>query len=77
VPSEAGPSVEGVVILDEDSVRPPPSESHDARAAPALEPAHVPAVTSLLPAAEVSVPSPAVEVQGPLPIVEVPESSSI
>jgi hypothetical protein len=39
-PSEAGPSVEGVVVvLDEDSVPPPPSESRDAAMAPASEPA--------------------------------------
>jgi hypothetical protein len=39
-PSEAGPSVEGVVVvLDEDSAPPPASESHDAAATLALEPA--------------------------------------
>jgi hypothetical protein len=75
--SEAGPSVEGVVmVLDEDSVPPPPSGSHDATMAPALEPIQVPATTSLLPAVEVPVPSPAVQVQGPLPTAEVAESSS-
>jgi hypothetical protein len=37
-PSEAGPSVEGVVVvLDEDSTPPPPSESHDAAMDPTLE----------------------------------------
>jgi hypothetical protein len=75
-PSEAGPSVEGVVVvLDEDSTPPPPSECHDAAMAPALESAQVPATASLLPAVEVPVPSPAGHVQGPLPTAEVVESS--
>jgi hypothetical protein len=35
-PSEAGPSIEGVVVvLDEDSVPPPPSGSRDVAMAPA------------------------------------------
>jgi hypothetical protein len=76
--SEAGPSVEGVVVvLDEDSVPPPPSKSHDAAVATALEPAQVPTTASLLPVVEVPVPSPAVEVQGPPPTAEVAESSSV
>jgi hypothetical protein len=42
-PSEAGPSVEGVVVvLDEDSAPLPASESHDATVVLALEPAQVP-----------------------------------
>jgi hypothetical protein len=49
-----------VVVLDEDSVPPPPSESHDATVATTLEPAQVPATVSLLPTVEVPVPSPAV-----------------
>jgi hypothetical protein len=57
-------------------VPPPPSESHDVVMALALELAQVPAMGSLVPAVEVSVPSPAVEVQGPLPTVKVAESSS-
>jgi hypothetical protein len=74
---EAGLSIEGVVVvLDEDSVPPPVSESHDAAAVLALEPARVPAATSLLPAMEVPVPPPVVEVQGPPPTAEVAESSS-
>jgi hypothetical protein len=74
-PSEAGPSVEGVVVvLDEDSVPPPPSEFHDAVMAPTFESAQVPATASLLPAMEVLVPSPAGH--GPLPTAEVAESSS-
>jgi hypothetical protein len=76
-PSEAGPSVEGVVVvLDKESTPPPASESHDATAVPALESAPVPAAMSLLPAVEVTVPPPAVEVQGPPPTAEVTESSS-
>jgi hypothetical protein len=76
-PSEAGLSVEGVVmVLDEDSAPPPPSESHDAAMAPALDPAQVPVTASLLPAVEVLVPTLAVEVQGPLSTAEVAESSS-
>jgi hypothetical protein len=75
--SEAGPSVEGVVVvLDEDSAPSLASESHDAAAVPALEPAPVPAVMSLLPAVEVPVPPPVVKVQGPSPTGEVVESSS-
>jgi cytoskeletal protein RodZ len=77
VPSKAGPSVEDLVILDEDSAPPRPSENHDVAAAPALEPAQVPVAMSLLPTVEVSVPSPAVEVQGPLLIAEVAESSLV
>jgi hypothetical protein len=70
--------VKGVVmVLDEDSAHPPPSESHDAAMASALEPAQVQAMTSLLFTAEVPVPSPAVKVQSPLPTTEVAESSSI
>jgi hypothetical protein len=39
-PTEAGPSVEGVVVvLDEDSAPPPPSESRDVVMAPVSEPA--------------------------------------
>jgi hypothetical protein len=76
-PSEAGPSVEGVVmVLDENSMPPPPSEGHDAVMAPVLELAQVPATASLLPTVKVLVPTPAVEVQGPLPIAEAAESSS-
>jgi hypothetical protein len=76
-PSEAGPSVKGaVVVLDEDSATPPASESHDAPVVRALEPAQVPAATSLLPAVEVPAHSPAVGVQGPPPAAEVAESSS-
>jgi hypothetical protein len=76
-PSEAGPSVEGVVVvLNEDPVPPPPSECHDAAMARALEPAQIPATASLLPDVEVLVPSPAGHVQGPLPTAEVAESSS-
>jgi hypothetical protein len=76
-PSEAGPSVEGVVVvLDEDSVPPPVLESHDSVEVPALEPALVPAAMSLLPAVEVPVPPSAVDVQGPPPTAEVAESSS-
>jgi hypothetical protein len=75
--SEARPRVEGVVmVLDEDSMPPPPSESHDAAMAPTLEPVQVPATTSLLPDVEALVPSPAVDVQGPLPTAEAAESSS-
>jgi hypothetical protein len=71
-PFEAGPSIEGVVVvLDEDSAPPPASESHDAAAVPALQPAPMPAALSLLPAVKVPVPSPAVEVQGPPPTTEV------
>jgi hypothetical protein len=66
-----------VVVSDEDLVPPPPSESHDAAVATALEPAQVPVTASLLPAVEVPVPSPAVEVQGPPPTAEVVESSSV
>jgi hypothetical protein len=76
-PSETGLGVEGVVVvLDEDSTPPPASESHDAATVLVLEPAQVPAATSLLLAVEVSVPPPAVEVQGPPPTAEVAESSS-
>jgi hypothetical protein len=76
-PSEAGLSAEGVVMVsDEDSAPPPPSESNDAAMALALEPAQVPATVSLLPAVEVPVPSPIVKVQGPLPTAKVVESSS-
>jgi hypothetical protein len=76
-PSEAGPGTEGMVMVsDEDSAPPPPSESHDAAMASALEPTQVPVTASLLPGVEVSVPSLAVEVQGPLPTAEVAESSS-
>jgi hypothetical protein len=76
-PSEAGPSIEGVVVvLDEDLTPPLVSESHDAAAVPALEPTPVPAAMSLLPAVEVPVPPPVVEVQGPPPTAEVAESSS-
>jgi hypothetical protein len=47
-PSEAGASIEGVlVVLDEDLVPPPPSENHDAAVATTLEPAQVPAAASL------------------------------
>jgi hypothetical protein len=75
--SEAGPGIEGVVVvLDEDSAPPPASESHDAATVLALEPTQVSVATSLLLAVEVSVPPPAVEVQGPPPTVEVAESSS-
>jgi hypothetical protein len=74
-PTEASASVEGVlVVLDEDSVPPPPSENHDAAVATTLEPVQVPAAASLLPAVEVLVPSLVVEVQGPPPTVEVAES---
>jgi hypothetical protein len=65
-----------VVVLDEDSAPPPPSESHDAAMAPMSEPAQVPTTASLLPAVEVPVPSPAVEVQGPPSTAEVAEFSS-
>jgi hypothetical protein len=76
-PSEAGPSVEGVVVvLDEDSAPPQASESHDAAAVPVLEPAQVPAAMSLLLAVEVPVPPPTVEVQGPPPTAEAVEYSS-
>jgi hypothetical protein len=76
-PSEAGPSVEGVVVvLDEDSAPPSPPERHDVAMAPALEPAQVLVMASLLPAVEVPVPSPEGLVQGPLPTAEVAESSS-
>jgi hypothetical protein len=72
-PSEAGPSVEGVVVvLAVDSAPPPASSSHDAAAVSAL----VPAAMSLLPAVEVLMPPPVVEVQGPPPTAEVAESSS-
>jgi hypothetical protein len=64
-----------VVVWDEDSAPPPPSERHDAATAPTLEPAQVPATASLLPVEEVSAPSPAGLVQG-LPTAEVAESSS-
>jgi hypothetical protein len=76
-PSGAGPSVEGVVVvLDEDVAPPPVSERHDAMAVLALESAQVPAVTSHLPTMEVPVPAPTMEVQGPPPTAEVAESSS-
>jgi hypothetical protein len=76
-PSEAGPSVEGVVVvLAVDSAPLPASASHDAVAVPALVPAPVPAAMSLLPAVEVPVPPPVVEVQGPPLTAEVAESSS-
>jgi hypothetical protein len=76
-PSEAGPSVEEVVVvLDEDATPPPMSERHDAATVLVLEPAQVPAVTSLLPAMEVPTPPPTVEVQGPPPTAEVAKSSS-
>jgi hypothetical protein len=76
-PSEAGPSVEGVVVvLDEDSAPLPASESHDAAVVLALEPAQVPAATSLLATVVVLVPPPAIEVQGPPPTAEVAQSSS-
>jgi hypothetical protein len=76
-PSEAGPSVEGVVVvLDEDSAPPPPSESRDVVMAPVSEPAQVSATVSLLPTVEVPVPSPTVEVKGPPATAEVAESSS-
>jgi hypothetical protein len=45
-----------VVVLDEDSVPPPPSKSHDVVMAPASEPAQVTATTSLPPIVEVSEP---------------------
>jgi hypothetical protein len=65
-PSKTGPGVEAVVVvLDEDSAPPPASESHDAAAVLALEPAQVPVATSLLPAVELLVPPLTVEVQGP------------
>jgi hypothetical protein len=76
-PSEAGPSVEGVVrILGEDVTPPPASEKLGAAVVLALESAQVPAATSDLPAVEVPVPSPTIEVQGPPPTAEVAESSS-
>jgi hypothetical protein len=76
--SEAGPSVEGVVVvLDEDSAPPPPSASRDAAMAPASETAQASVMASLLPTVEAPVPSPVVEVQGPPPTAEVAESSSV
>jgi hypothetical protein len=75
---EAGPSVEGVVVvLDEDSVPLPASESHDGVATLALESAQVQVATSFLLAVEVLVPSPAAAVQSPLPTVEVVGSSLV
>jgi hypothetical protein len=65
-----------VVVLEENVALPPASESHDAAVVLALEPAQVPAATSLPRAVEVLAPSPAVEVQGPPPTTEVVESSS-
>jgi hypothetical protein len=52
------------------------SESHHAAVVLAMEPAKVPAATSLPPAVEVPAPSPAVEVHGPPSTTEVAESSS-
>jgi hypothetical protein len=74
---KTGPSGgDAVVIVDEDSVVLPSSGNCDAVIPPVLEPAQVTAIESLLPAAEMSVPSPVVEVQDPPPAVEVAESSS-
>jgi hypothetical protein len=68
--TEAGLSVEGVVVvLDEDSALPPPSESRDVAMAPASEPSQVSATACLLPVVEVPVPSPKVEVPVPSPTV--------
>jgi hypothetical protein len=76
-PSEAGPSVERVVVvLDEDVAPPPASERHDAAVVLALESTHVPAATRNLPAVEVPAPPPTMKVQGPPPTTEVAESSS-
>jgi hypothetical protein len=55
-PSKTGPSVDGVVVvLDENSTPLLAPESHDAAVVLALEPAQVPAATSLPPAVEVPV----------------------
>jgi hypothetical protein len=76
-PTEAGPSNEDVVVvLDEDSVPPPSSESRDVVMAPASEPVQVAATASLLPAVEVSEPSAEAGVVGPPLTVEVVETSS-
>jgi hypothetical protein len=75
-PSGAGPSIEGVVMVLDEGVAPPPSlERHGAAVVLALESVPVPAATSHLPALEVSVPLPTMEVQGPPPTAEVAESS--
>jgi hypothetical protein len=65
-----------VVIVDKDSAVLPSSGNCDAVIPPASEPAQMTATVSLLPAAEMPVPSPVVEVQDPPPAVEVAESSS-
>jgi hypothetical protein len=65
-----------VVIVDEDSTVLPSMGNCDAMMPPASDPAQVTATTSLLPAAEMPVPSPVVEVQDPPPAMEVAESSS-
>jgi hypothetical protein len=76
-PTEAGSSGEGmVVVLDEDSAPPAPSESHDVVMPPRLEPAQVMATASLPAAVEVPEPFPEVGVSGPPPTAEVAETSS-
>jgi hypothetical protein len=76
-PTETGPSsVDTVVIVDKDSAVLPSSGNCDTVILPVWEPAQVTVTTSLLPAAEMPVPSPVVEVQDPPSTVEVAESSS-
>jgi hypothetical protein len=76
-PTEAGSSGEGImVVLDEDSAPPAPSESRDVVMAPMSEPAQVMEMVSLPAAVEVSEPSPEVGVLGPPLTAEVAETSS-
>jgi hypothetical protein len=75
--SGTGPSVEGVVmVLDEDVAPPPATERHGAAVVLALESAQMLMATSHLLAVELPVPPPTMEVQGPPPTAEVVESSS-
>jgi hypothetical protein len=77
MPSRAGPSIEGVVVvLNEDAAPPPALEKRDAAVVLALESAQVPAATSHLPVVEVPAPPPTMVVHGPPPTAGVAESSS-
>jgi hypothetical protein len=75
--TEAGPRDENVVVVvSEDPAAPPPSKNRDAATLPASEPVQAEATASLLPVAEVLVPSPAVEVPGHSSTTEVVETLS-